>query len=159
MSLHCGCFADCLSRLCIDLTCKSFARNASFASGVNAPLEFRFWTRHSEWSCLTVDDREAPQLGAGVMSVTRVKEPVIGRCRARSCSSRLVLCTFSMARQRCLSHVRNVEPFMPQRTFCTSRVLIFLKPTLILFVKPYIVKTAFSWHCVSLLHNTSCNSV
>ncbi len=30
---------DCLSRLCIDLTCKSFARNASFASGVNAPLE------------------------------------------------------------------------------------------------------------------------
>ncbi len=33
---------DCLSRLCIDLTCKSFARNASFASGVNAPLE-----RHS----------------------------------------------------------------------------------------------------------------
>ncbi len=29
---------DCLSRLCIDLTCKSFARNASFMSGVNAPL-------------------------------------------------------------------------------------------------------------------------
>ncbi len=29
---------DCLSRLCIDLTCKSFARIASFASGVNAPL-------------------------------------------------------------------------------------------------------------------------
>ncbi len=28
---------ECLSRLCIDLTCKSFARNASFASGVNAP--------------------------------------------------------------------------------------------------------------------------
>ncbi len=28
---------DCLSRLCIDITCKSFARNASFASGVNAP--------------------------------------------------------------------------------------------------------------------------
>ncbi len=28
---------DCLSRLCIDLTCKSFARFASFASGVNAP--------------------------------------------------------------------------------------------------------------------------
>ncbi len=28
---------DCLSRLCIDLTCKSFACNASFASGVNAP--------------------------------------------------------------------------------------------------------------------------
>ncbi len=27
---------DCLLRLCIDLTCKSFAR---FASGVNAPLE------------------------------------------------------------------------------------------------------------------------
>ncbi len=30
---------DCLSRLCIDLTCKSFTRFASFASGVNAPLE------------------------------------------------------------------------------------------------------------------------
>ncbi len=30
---------DCQSRLCIDLTCKSFARNASFASGVNAPLQ------------------------------------------------------------------------------------------------------------------------
>ncbi len=30
---------DSLSRLCIDLTCKSFARNASFASGVNAPLQ------------------------------------------------------------------------------------------------------------------------
>ncbi len=29
---------DCLSRLCIDLTCKSFARFTSFASGVNAPL-------------------------------------------------------------------------------------------------------------------------
>ncbi len=29
---------DCLSRLCIDLICKSFARFASFASGVNAPL-------------------------------------------------------------------------------------------------------------------------
>ncbi len=29
---------DCLSRLCIDLTCKSFARNASFASGVNQYL-------------------------------------------------------------------------------------------------------------------------
>ncbi len=29
---------DFLSRLCIDLTCKSFARNASFVSGVNAPL-------------------------------------------------------------------------------------------------------------------------
>ncbi len=28
---------DCLSRLCIDLTCKSFARFVSFASGVNAP--------------------------------------------------------------------------------------------------------------------------
>ncbi len=28
---------DCLSRLCIDLTCKSFARFASFASSVNAP--------------------------------------------------------------------------------------------------------------------------
>ncbi len=28
---------DCLSRLCIDLTCKSFA---SFASGVNAPIDF-----------------------------------------------------------------------------------------------------------------------
>ncbi len=28
---------DCLSRLCIDLTCKSFARNASFTSVVNAP--------------------------------------------------------------------------------------------------------------------------
>ncbi len=28
---------DFLSRLCIDLTCKSFARFASFASGVNAP--------------------------------------------------------------------------------------------------------------------------
>ncbi len=28
---------DCLSRLCIDLTCKSFAR---FASGVNAPLGY-----------------------------------------------------------------------------------------------------------------------
>ncbi len=28
---------DCLSRHCIDLTCKSFARFASFASGVNAP--------------------------------------------------------------------------------------------------------------------------
>ncbi len=28
---------DCLSRLCIDLTCKSFARFASFVSGVNAP--------------------------------------------------------------------------------------------------------------------------
>ncbi len=28
---------DCLLRLCIDLTCKSFARFASFASGVNAP--------------------------------------------------------------------------------------------------------------------------
>ncbi len=28
---------DCLSHLCIDLTCKSFARFASFASGVNAP--------------------------------------------------------------------------------------------------------------------------
>ncbi len=35
---------DCLSRLCIDLTCKSFARFtwfASFASGVNAP-----WDQH-----------------------------------------------------------------------------------------------------------------
>ncbi len=31
---------DFLSRLCIDLTCKSFARNASFVSGVNAPLEY-----------------------------------------------------------------------------------------------------------------------
>ncbi len=31
--------AECLSRLCIDLTCKSLALNASFASGVNAPLE------------------------------------------------------------------------------------------------------------------------
>ncbi len=31
---------DSLSRLCIDLTCKSFVRNASFASGVNAPLCF-----------------------------------------------------------------------------------------------------------------------
>ncbi len=30
---------DCLSRLCIDSTCKSFARFASFASGVNAPLQ------------------------------------------------------------------------------------------------------------------------
>ncbi len=30
---------DFISRLCIDLTCKSFARNASFASGVNASLE------------------------------------------------------------------------------------------------------------------------
>ncbi len=30
--------AGCLSRLCIDLTCKSYALNASFASGVNAPL-------------------------------------------------------------------------------------------------------------------------
>ncbi len=29
---------DCLSRLCIDLTCKSFERFASFASGVNAPV-------------------------------------------------------------------------------------------------------------------------
>ncbi len=29
---------DCLSRLCIDLTCKSVVRFASFASGVNAPL-------------------------------------------------------------------------------------------------------------------------
>ncbi len=28
---------DCQSRLCIDLTCKSFSRNASFTSGVNAP--------------------------------------------------------------------------------------------------------------------------
>ncbi len=28
---------DCLSRLCIDLTCKSFAPFTSFASGVNAP--------------------------------------------------------------------------------------------------------------------------
>ncbi len=28
----------CLSRLCIDLTCKSFVRFASFASGVNTPL-------------------------------------------------------------------------------------------------------------------------
>ncbi len=42
-SIHATSFAriapqDCLSRLCIDLTCKSFARNASFASGVNAPL-------------------------------------------------------------------------------------------------------------------------
>ncbi len=39
---------DCLSHLCIDLTCKSFARNASFVSGVNAPLlsimaERDFW--------------------------------------------------------------------------------------------------------------------
>ncbi len=32
----------CLSRLCIDLTCKSFTRNALFASGVNAPwLSYR----------------------------------------------------------------------------------------------------------------------
>ncbi len=30
---------DCLSRLCIDLTCKSFARFTSFASGVNAPSD------------------------------------------------------------------------------------------------------------------------
>ncbi len=30
---------DCLSRLCIDLTCKSFTRFESFASGVNAPLD------------------------------------------------------------------------------------------------------------------------
>ncbi len=34
---------DCLSRLCIDLTCKSFARYASFASGVNAPLVFQIF--------------------------------------------------------------------------------------------------------------------
>ncbi len=33
---------DFLSRLCIDLTCKSFARFTSFASGVNAPLR-REW--------------------------------------------------------------------------------------------------------------------
>ncbi len=33
---------DCLSRLCIELTCKSFARFASFASGVNAPLVYTF---------------------------------------------------------------------------------------------------------------------
>ncbi len=33
---------DCLSRLCIDLTYKSFARNASFASGVNAPLVIKY---------------------------------------------------------------------------------------------------------------------
>ncbi len=31
---------DVYSRLCIDLTCKSHALNASFTSGVNAPLEF-----------------------------------------------------------------------------------------------------------------------
>ncbi len=31
---------DVYSRLCIDLTCKSLALNASFASGVNAPLEY-----------------------------------------------------------------------------------------------------------------------
>ncbi len=30
---------DCLSRLCIDLTCKSFARFASLASGVNTPVQ------------------------------------------------------------------------------------------------------------------------
>ncbi len=37
---------DCLWRLCIDLTCKSFARFASFASfasGVNAPTEGHYW--------------------------------------------------------------------------------------------------------------------
>ncbi len=32
---------DCLSRLCIDLTCKSFARTASFTSGVKAPLRLQ----------------------------------------------------------------------------------------------------------------------
>ncbi len=80
----------------------------------------------------------------------------VGSFRARSCSSRLVLCTFRMARQRCLSRVRNVERFTAQCTFCTSRVLIFLKPPLILFsMKPYVVKSAFSWHCVSLLHNSN----
>ncbi len=31
---------DVYSRLCIDLTCKSLALNASFVSGVNAPLEY-----------------------------------------------------------------------------------------------------------------------
>ncbi len=44
-AIHAASFAriapqDCLSRLCIDLTCKSFAGFALFASGVNAPLVF-----------------------------------------------------------------------------------------------------------------------
>ncbi len=36
------CAAGCLSRLCIDLTCKSLALSASLASGVNAPLECNY---------------------------------------------------------------------------------------------------------------------
>ncbi len=47
---------DCLSRLCIDLTCKSFARFASFASGVNAPLVHSLWSspKFLNRFCLTI---------------------------------------------------------------------------------------------------------
>ncbi len=92
---------------------------------------------------------EATQLGAGVTSVTRVKEPVMGLGAVEHANW-------------CFAPLEwlNVERFTAQCTFCTSRVLIFLKPPLIFFImKPYIVKSAFSWHCVSLLHNTICNSV
>ncbi len=127
---------------------------------VSLQLGFSFWTWHSEWS-LVLQWMKGKHCSWERVSHTSEKAgDRVGSCHARSCSSRLVLCTFSMARQRCLSHVRNVERFTAQCTFCTSRVLIFLKPPLILLIiKPYIVKSAFSWHCVSLLHNTSCNNI
>ncbi len=40
--------SDWISRLCIDLTCKSFARFVSFASGVNAPLGFETPENHGQ---------------------------------------------------------------------------------------------------------------